>query len=207
MRRTNLFVFIFLLQATAVLSDKTEPCQNYVTCLEKLEEKQRECRDDTIQRRQLRATLNGEDEDDDDDEDDPQQCSKKQNRELHDELTGLHLRKTEVIKDCVKKNLEHAVINGTEESNKKCVRTFEKLINFKPKKTKKRGGKKQRKMSQKKADLKCRKERKMLHKKCTKIAACCSLSNSCHQKTNSIINQIVQIKLTLKQNREACKNQ
>ena len=61
--------------------------------------------------------MNGEDEDDeDDDEDDPQQCSKRQNRELHDELTGLHLRKTEVIKDCVKKNLEHAVINGTEES-------------------------------------------------------------------------------------------
>ena len=94
---------------------QTEPCQNYITCLEKLEEKQRECRDDTIQRRQLRATLTGEDEDDDD-EDEPQKCSKKQNHELHDELTALHLRKTEVIRDCLKKNLEHAVINGTEES-------------------------------------------------------------------------------------------
>ncbi|KAE9548043.1 hypothetical protein FO519_008744 [Halicephalobus sp. NKZ332] len=90
---------------------------------------------------------------------------------------------------------------------RKCRRSFEKIISFKPRKTKKRGGKKQRKMSQKKAELKCRKERKMLHKKCAKISPCCSLYESCHHKTRSIIAKIIEIKTNLKQNREICKSQ
>lgn len=82
--------------------------------MKSLEEKQRECRDSAIERRQLREVV--EEEDDDNDDESKIICSKKKNKQLHDELTGLHLRKTEKIRDCVEKNLENAIEIGTDES-------------------------------------------------------------------------------------------
>lgn len=75
------------------------------------------------------------------------------------------------------------------------------------KKLRRRGNKKQRKISQKKAETRCRKERKMLHKKCSKIATCCSTAELCHTKTSSINDQIIELKTNLRENRAQCKKE
>uniref|UniRef100_A0AC34QJP8 Uncharacterized protein n=1 Tax=Panagrolaimus sp. JU765 TaxID=591449 RepID=A0AC34QJP8_9BILA len=140
--------------------------------------------------------------------DNTESCQNYQIHEIHEELTGLHLRKTEQIKDCVKEDLENAVVVGSPESNKKCRRIFEKVIQniARSNKKSKKGGKKQRKITQKKLETRCRKDRRTLHKKCSKIGACCSLMEPCREKHASLTEQIIQLKSKLKQHRVQCRS-
>uniref|UniRef100_A0A7E4ZU21 Venom protein n=1 Tax=Panagrellus redivivus TaxID=6233 RepID=A0A7E4ZU21_PANRE len=192
-------VFFISIYADISAADQTEACDNYATCLEKLEEKQRECREF---RRSFRSF--------DDDLPATNKCSKKRNHELHSQITGLHLRKTEKTRDCVRKFVDDAVITVAADTDRKCRHQFNKLIsaiNTKPiKKPKnKKGGKKQRKIVAKRDERKCRRERKMLHRKCHKIATCCSLVPKCQKASAALLNQITNLKTTLKENRVQCK--
>uniref|UniRef100_A0AC35FYZ6 Uncharacterized protein n=1 Tax=Panagrolaimus sp. PS1159 TaxID=55785 RepID=A0AC35FYZ6_9BILA len=184
-----------------VFGDVSQSCDNYAKCLEQLEEKQRECRESFALRKKAAATI--------EESDDDSKCSKKRNHDLHYEITGLNLRKTENIRDCIQQNLETAEEIKTFDARKKCQHQFDKLLqtlNTKLKRSKKpKQGKKQRKLSHRKEETRCKKERKLLHKKCHKIGKCCNLVQKCYDKAAPLLSQINEMKTTLKTSRAQCR--
>ncbi|KAH7727245.1 hypothetical protein AAVH_04905 [Aphelenchoides avenae] len=75
-------------------SKEVEFCDDYSVCLQKLEGKQREC---------LKLPVP-----DSEREQDLSSAGRRRRKEVHRELASLHLRKTELLRDCVADNIDRA---------------------------------------------------------------------------------------------------
>ncbi|PIO76136.1 hypothetical protein TELCIR_01813 [Teladorsagia circumcincta] len=94
-------------------------------------------------------------------------------------LNGLHLRRSELARDCVQKNINDATISESilDPEELKSCRSIHAKFPFAPgSKRKKRSSKNSRKTSSKKKAISCRKDTKLWHKQCSEIAKCCPLT-------------------------------
>ncbi|CAB3405537.1 unnamed protein product [Caenorhabditis bovis] len=143
---------------------ETEPlfCTSYIRCMEELEIKQHECLEFDKSIRPLES----------------HKCAiQKWEKKL--ELTTLHMRRTELARDCAQKSMIDAGIAEStisETERQQCMTTREVLeatLNSK-----------QNRMEN------CRVETRDLHSVCSSLAKCCPLAQDCKQSTKEIMEQI-----------------
>ncbi|VDP06062.1 unnamed protein product [Heligmosomoides polygyrus] len=106
-------------------------------------------------------------------------------------LNGLHLRRAELARDCVQKNIKDASISESILGDDECVPSFIPKPNFQLKKChaihakfpfapgskrKKRSSKGSGKSASKRKASICRKDTKVWHKQCSELAKCCPLA-------------------------------
>ncbi|CAI4233392.1 unnamed protein product [Auanema sp. JU1783] len=169
--------------------------------MEKLEIKQRECLE-------LEQTLKHRSTD---------SCSSRK-WQLKTQLNGLHLRRTELARDCLQSNLVDAVLSETtltSEMQTTCSSLHKKFA-FAPKvssnstvlrrkrsvKPLKRNKRENSKKPTKIAD--CRASTRSWHKHCSALAHCCPLTEDCQVSTKEIMEQIFIDRRKLRELKEEC---
>jgi len=202
-------VILIAFTTSSICTDPTQYCENYLICLQRLEAKQRECA-----KFPEVDLLNGKESASSNQTD----CSRKKRREVHRDMAQLHLRRTEIVRDCVAKNVNRgeSVLNSNKE--KKCLSTAEKLSSFaeilqkqvtkSPRRIKNKStagpdsrsakGHSKRKETTKQNSKVCRRTKKQLNRKCNQLAKCCSIAKECNLLADTIDEQISSLKTELK---------
>uniref|UniRef100_A0A915DUC0 Uncharacterized protein n=1 Tax=Ditylenchus dipsaci TaxID=166011 RepID=A0A915DUC0_9BILA len=203
-------IFLLLVCITSIVESvvPTQHCENYSICLQRLEAKQRECSKfpevEPIGKENFSSNQT--------------ECSRKKRREVNRDMAQLNLRKTEIIRDCVAKNVNRGESIKNADKEKKCLATSEKLSSFAEilksqvaaKGTRKSKSKSsavsdsrskrhsKRKESTKQNSKLCRRAKKALNRKCHQLAKCCTISKECDLLTESIDEQLDGLKNELK---------
>ncbi|KAI1727557.1 hypothetical protein Ddc_04866 [Ditylenchus destructor] len=189
-------------------TDPTQYCENYSVCLQKLEAKQRECLKFPEFEPSLTRTTASSNQ---------TECNKKKRRQVSRDLAQLHLRRTEIVRDCVAKNVNRgeSILNPNKE--KKCLKTADKLstiaevMQVTTKKPSRKNGPKgkigsavdisrspkrhsKRKEATKQNAKLCRRAKKTLNRKCHQLSKCCSIAKECVTLAEAIDDQLRSLK-------------
>ncbi|CAJ0573475.1 unnamed protein product, partial [Mesorhabditis spiculigera] len=168
-------------------------CLDYIKCMEILESKQRHC---TALEENLRLRQSTT-------------CARRR-WEIKLELNGLHMRRAEVARDCVQRNIDEAEAGEKdldEETTARCESLSRKFF-FAPgvngpatavKERKKRSASKKKAVnnSRKSRATDCRIETKQWHKQCAALAKCCPQTTECKSETLTIMDQINELRQKL----------
>lgn len=122
-------------------------------------------------------------------------------------LNGLHLRRAELARDCVQKNIKDASISESilgDDELKKCHAIHAKFPFAPGSKRKKRSSKGSGKSASKRKASICRKDTKVWHKQCSELAKCCPLAEDCKVNTKEIMDQIHEERRKLRELSDNC---
>ncbi|XGW10046.1 hypothetical protein V3C99_011931 [Haemonchus contortus] len=151
-------------------------CEDYLDCMQRLEAKQNEC---LLMERNIQMSSTDI-------------CTRKK-WDIKMALNGLHLRRSELARDCVQKNIKDATVSESildPEELKTCRLIHSKFPPAIGNKRKKRSSKGSKKSSTKKKALSCRTDTKLWHKQCSDLAKCCPLTEDCKVSFKEVMEQI-----------------
>ncbi|KAK6732746.1 hypothetical protein RB195_016856 [Necator americanus] len=170
-------------------------CEDYLDCMKRLETKQNDC---LLTERNVQMSTSDS-------------CTRRK-WDVKMDLNGLHLRRAELARDCVQKNIKDAIVSEStlNKDQLRACRSVHSKFSFVPdnqrrkrSSTIKRGSKKGD--SRQKA-LICRKDTKIWHKQCSELAKCCPLTEDCKVNTKEIMEQIFEERRKLRDLNENCHN-
>ncbi|EYB98022.1 hypothetical protein Y032_0134g1812 [Ancylostoma ceylanicum] len=168
-------------------------CEDYLDCMQRLEAKQNDC---LLTERNVQMSSSDT-------------CTRRK-WDVKMALNGLHLRRAELARDCVQKNIKDATISEFTLSadQLQTCRSIHAKFPFAPgNKRRKRSSatsKGSKKNDSRKKALLCRKDTKLWHKQCSELAKCCPLTEDCKINTKEIMEQIYEERRKLRDLNENC---
>ncbi|VDL80684.1 unnamed protein product [Nippostrongylus brasiliensis] len=165
-------------------------CEDYLDCMQRLEAKQNEC---LVTERNVQMSSTNS-------------CTRKK-WDTKMALNGLHLRRAELARDCVQKNIKDATISESilsADQLKTCQLMHSKFPFAPGNKRKRRSSKRFKKNDAKRKASQCRKDTKLWHKQCSELAKCCPLTEECKLNTKEIMDQIYDERSKLRELNDNC---